>query len=136
MRFEEFTDNVVLRYPEFRVHRPQQETPPATRKQVSDGVALGRRLHGKFWRQAATAVFWNPVKAAVQTIARERARRSTIRALRDLEDHRLQDIGIERGDIHSFAWALAYGPPQTKKTTAAKPVPATTSETFEIAKAA
>ena len=136
MRFEEFTDNVVLRYPEFRVHSPRQDTPRATRKQVSDGVALGRRLHGKFWRQAATAVFWNPVKAAVQTIARERARRSTIRALRDLADHRLRDIGIERRDIHSFAWALAYGPPQRTKATAAKPVPTTTSETFETAKAA
>ena len=136
MRFEEQIDNVVLRYPEVRVSGMKPTRFDPFRKQLSGGVALGRRLHGKFWREAVTAVFWNPAKAAFQTIARERTRRSTIRALRDLEDHRLQDIGIERRDIHSFAWALAYGPPQTKRTTAAKPVPATTSQTFDIAKAA
>ena len=136
MRFEEQIDNVVLRYPEVRVSGTKPTRFHPSRKEISGGVTLGRRLHGKFWREAVTAVFWNPAKAAVQTIARERARRSTIRALRELEDHRLQDIGIERSDIHSFAWALAYGPPQTEKPTAAKPVPATTSETLEIAKAA
>lgn len=136
MRFEELIGNVVVRYPELRVYDSRPGHSRATRNRVSDGVALGRRLHGRFWREAATTVFWKPVKATVESIAREWNRRSTIKALRSLEDHRLEDIGIERSDIRSVARALAYGTAEGETNIATRAVATETVETFDIAKAA
>lgn len=134
MRFEEQVNHVVVRYPELRMYGPQPPTPRSFHREVSDGVAIGRRLHGKFVRETArTAV--RSIVAVIGAIAREHAYRKTVRALRELEDYRLEDIGIERGDIRTVARALAYGEPQSKVRLATEPV-ATETETTEIAKAA
>lgn len=111
MRFEEAVSNAVERHPELRVYGRQSDSP-----------------RGRAFRDAVLAV--------VQKIARERARRSTIRALRDLDDHLLEDIGIARSDIRSFARALAYGEPQSKAPAAVKTQPAATEESFDLPKAA
>jgi uncharacterized protein YjiS (DUF1127 family) len=136
MRFEEQVDNIVLRYPEVRVYGRQPTSPRPFTKEVADGVALGHRLHGKFLRETATTVFVKPILAVVRKFARDYAYRVTLRSLRDLEDHRLQDIGIERRDIRPIAKALAYGETHHKARLTVTREAAKTKNTFEIAKAA
>ncbi len=132
MRFEEQTDNIVLRYPEFRAQGPRPTTPKPFRQEVVDGVATGRRLHGRFWREALA----NPVAAVARRVATERVYRQTLRELRSLEDHRLEDIGVERSEIRAVARALADGVPQkTVRERLATPIQAT-DFSAEIAKAA
>ena len=138
MRFEEQIDHVVVRYPELRVYGPQPRSPRSFRQEVCNGVALGRRLHGRFVRETAKTIakaVAKPVKAAIDTVARDYAYRQTVRALRELEDHRLEDIGIERRDIRTVARALAWGEPTSKARTVARAT-VTTTETGAMAKAA
>ena len=134
MRFEEQVDHVVVRYPELRVYGPQPRSPRSFHQEVSDGVALGRRLHGRFVRETAKAAA-KPVRAVFDAIVRGYAYRNTVRTLRELEDHRLEDIGIERRDIRTVARALAYGEPRSKARIVAGPA-ATTTETIVVPKAA
>lgn len=136
MRFEEQVNQVVVRYPELRVYGPQPPTPRSFRHEVRDGVSLGRRLHGRFWRETATAVLVKPLAAVFRQVANEYAYHKTLRALRELEDHRLEDIGIERHDIRAVARAAAYGEPHPRVKTGAETAPSTVEGTYEVAKAA
>ena len=116
MRFEEQVDNIVLRYPEVRVYGRQPTSPRPFTKEVT--------------------VFVKPILAVVRKFARDYAYRVTLRSLRDLEDHRLQDIGIERRDIRPIARALAYGEAQHKARLTVTREAAKTENTLEVAKAA
>lgn len=136
MRFEEHVNQVVVRYPELRVYGPQPPTPRSFRHQVRDGVSLGRRLHGKFWRETATAVLVRPLAAVFRKVANEYAYQKTLKALRELEDHRLEDIGIERHHIRAVARAVAYGEPHPKVRTANETAPKTVESAYQVAKAA
>lgn len=133
MRFEEVVSNVAVRYPELRAYGPQPAGVRPFRQEVAKGVAVGRRLHGKFWRETAAKAAVNPALAVVRWIAREYAYRTTLHALRALEDHRLEDIGIERRDIRAVARAAADGVSAGKRAPA-KPAPAHTG--YEVPKAA
>ena len=136
MRFEEQLNHVVVRYPELRVYGPQPPTPRSFRQEVADGVGLGRRLHGRFWRETANTTVTRPILAVFREIARAYAYRTTLRSLRELEDHRLEDIGIERHDIRAVARAVAYGEPHPKVRLTTKTAPKATDHAYEVAKAA
>lgn len=132
MRFEEQTDNIVLRYPEFRAQGPRPRAPRTFHQEVENGVATGRRLHGRFWRETLAG----PFAAFARKFAAERAYRQTVRSLRSLEDHRLEDIGIERHEIRAVARALADGMPQKTVREGLATLPAFGNGTVEVARAA
>lgn len=136
MRFEEQVNHLLVRYPELRVYGPQPKTPRAFHAQIDEGVARGRRLHGKFVREAAKTLVVEPLTAVLARIASEYAYRTTVRALRQLEDHRLDDIGVERGDIRAVARAVANGEPRPKARPTPKSAPRVTADAYEVAKAA
>jgi uncharacterized protein YjiS (DUF1127 family) len=53
-------------------------------------------------RPQAAAVSWNPVRFAAAWFAKaraERAQRHALISLLDLDAHRLEDLGINRGDL-------------------------------------
>lgn len=122
MRFEQPLDEVVARFPEFRVDPRNRTVPYVSHEEIEAAIALGRRLHARQIRKVAGAALVQPLAAIgrklgralaraasrlVREYRRDRIRRITIRELSALESHRLRDIGLERGDIVSVAEALA-----------------------------
>lgn len=147
MRFEQPVSNVAARFPELRVHVNAPTVARSFGEEIADGVARGRRLHGRYWRQVVRASIIRPVAAfvghavrlatrSVSGFKKESARRQTIRELRALSDHVLRDIGIERSHIPLIATALVYDDPRAGSAAAASPAADVAQATFERARAA
>lgn len=118
MRFEQPLDGVAARFFEFRVDPRNRTVPYVSHEEIEAAIALGRRLHARQVRKVAGNTLVQPLAAIGRALARaaarlvreyrrDRMRRITIRELSALENHRLRDIGLERGDIVSVAEALA-----------------------------
>lgn len=136
MRFEQPVSNLVAKYPELQLNDAGLERPCVTQENISAAVALGRRLHGKFWREKAMAIFGRPARAVIRRIASEQTRRATVRALGELDDRLLRDIGIERCQIPFVARALTYGEPHTRAVGLAGTEPTAADDTPRINRAA
>ena len=61
-------------------------------------MTASRSKHGRLGSNIFQA-FWGAVMRIADRIQRMRKARATYRALRDLDDHMLRDIGLTRSDV-------------------------------------